>query len=182
MAGYSTMRWMAAGALVLLASGCDMLGIETPAKQQAAAEAEGKAVGSACRHAGRAIEDCFALNPKANKAAVFTGWKEMNDYMTKNKIEVVQPQLARGGSKEGPAPSAAVDPLAAPAAEKAPAQAAKSEKTDKAEKTKSAEKVALPSTPAPASMADNPDDGVRTKVAPVADSSVSAARARAHAP
>ena len=158
MAGNSTMRWMAAGALVMLASGCDMLGIETPAKQQAAAEAEGKAVGSACRHAGRAIEDCFTLNPKANKAAVFAGWKEMNDYMTKNKIEVVQPQLARGG-KETPAPTAAADPLAAPAGEKPAAQTAKSEKSDKGEKARAPEKVALPTPPAPASMADNPDDG-----------------------
>ena len=181
MAGNSTMRWMAAGALVMLASGCDMLGIETPAKQQAAAEAEGKAVGSACRHAGRAIEDCFTLNPKANKAAVFAGWKEMNDYMTKNKIEVVQPQLARGG-KETPAPTAAADPLAAPAGEKPAAQTAKSEKSDKGEKARAPEKVALPTPPAPASMADNPDDVVHTKVAPVADSSVNAARARAHAP
>jgi len=105
----------------------------------------------------------------------------MNDYMTKNKIEVVQPQLARGG-KETPAPTAAADPSAAPAAEKPTAQAAKSEKPDKGEKAKAGEKVALPSPPPPASMADNPDDGVRTKVAPVADSSVSAARARAHAP
>lgn len=72
-----------------------MLGIETPAQQAAAAQAEGKAIGSACRHAGRAIEDCFALNPQANKSAVFSGWKDMNDYMTKNKIEVVPPQVVR---------------------------------------------------------------------------------------
>jgi hypothetical protein len=86
----------------LLFSGCDQLGIETPARLAAAADAEGKAVGSACRQAGRAIEDCFTLNPKANKAAVFGGWREMNDYMTKNKIDVVVPQFAQKvpGSKE----------------------------------------------------------------------------------
>lgn len=88
-------RFAALFCLASLLSGCDMLGIETPAQQAAAAQAEGKAIGSACRHAGRAIEDCFALNPQANKSAVFSGWKDMNDYMTKNKIEVVTPQVVR---------------------------------------------------------------------------------------
>ena len=55
-------------------------------------EAEGKAIGGACRHAGRAIEDCYGLNRKADKAAVFAGWREMNDYMRENKVETVVPQ------------------------------------------------------------------------------------------
>lgn len=76
-----------------LLAGCDMLGIESPAVQAARKEAEGKAIGSACRHAGRAIEDCYLLNKKAEKAAVFAGWKEMNDYMRENKIEEVAPQI-----------------------------------------------------------------------------------------
>jgi len=89
--------------VLLLLSGCDMLGLDTPAKQRALSEADGKAVGAACRHAGRAIEDCYILNPTANRAAVFTGWREMNDYMTKNKIEVVKPQSVPAG---GPAATA----------------------------------------------------------------------------
>lgn len=76
-----------------LLAGCDLLGIETLSQQQARSAAEGKAIGSACRHAGRAIEDCYVLNKKANKAAVFAGWREMNDYMAENKIEVLQPTL-----------------------------------------------------------------------------------------
>ena len=56
-----------------LLAGCDMLGgalgIESPEKVAAAREAEGKAVGGACRHAGRAIEDCYTMNKKAEKAA-----------------------------------------------------------------------------------------------------------------
>ena len=56
-----------------------------------AAEAEGKATGGACRHAGRALEDCYALNEKAPRSAVFAGWREMNDYMTQNKIDPVLP-------------------------------------------------------------------------------------------
>jgi hypothetical protein len=55
--------------LVLLLSGCDLFG-ESAETVAARREAEGKAVGSACRHAMRAIEDCYALNPKAPKASV----------------------------------------------------------------------------------------------------------------
>ena len=70
-----------------------MLGIESPERIAAVREADGKAVGGACRHAGRAIEDCYALNRKVEKAAIFAGWREMNDYMRENKIEPVAPQL-----------------------------------------------------------------------------------------
>ena len=80
--------------LLTLLAGCDMLGIESPEKLAATREADGKAVGGACRHAGRAIEDCYALNKKADRAAVFAGWREMNDYMRENKIDEVHPQLA----------------------------------------------------------------------------------------
>ena len=86
-------------ALLLLSSlltGCDMLGgalgIESPEKVAAAREADGRAIGGACRHAGRAIEDCYALNRKADKASVFAGWRDMNDYMRENKIDAVAPQ------------------------------------------------------------------------------------------
>lgn len=98
-------------AAVVLA-GCDMLGIESASSVAAQREAEGKAVGGACRHAGRAIEDCFALNRKADKAAVYAGWREMNDYMRENKLDPVAPQLtpstevARGPSaSESPPPA-----------------------------------------------------------------------------
>ena len=80
--------------LATLLAGCDMLGIESASVTAARKEAEGKAIGGACRHAGRAIEDCYALNRKADKAAVFAGWREMNDYMLENKIEPVAPQIA----------------------------------------------------------------------------------------
>jgi hypothetical protein len=77
----------------LLLAGCDMLGIESPEKTAAAREADGKAIGGACRHAGRAIEDCFAIYRKSDRAAIFAGWRDMNDYMRENKIEPVAPQL-----------------------------------------------------------------------------------------
>ena len=94
---------LCASLLAALLTGCDMLGIESPEKVAAVREADGKAIGAACRHAGRAIEDCYALNKRADKAAVFTGWREMNDYMRENKIEPVAPtltaQLANAGAK-----------------------------------------------------------------------------------
>jgi hypothetical protein len=75
----------------LLLAGCDLLGIEGASAVAARREAEGKAIGAACRHAGRAIEDCYGMNKRADKAAMFAGWREMNDYMRENKIDVVAP-------------------------------------------------------------------------------------------
>lgn len=80
--------------LAIALSGCEELGIPDPAKVAAAAEAEGRAIGGACRHAGRALEDCYALNPGASKSSIFEGWRSMNDYMTENKIEIVPPTHA----------------------------------------------------------------------------------------
>lgn len=79
---------------LLALSGCDLLGIEPASAVVARKEAEGKAIGGACRHAGRAIEDCYALNKRVDKGSVFAGWREMNDYMRENKIEEVRPQLS----------------------------------------------------------------------------------------
>jgi hypothetical protein len=93
------------------------LGIESPEKVAAAREADGKAIGGACRHAGRAIEDCYVLNKKADKASVFAGWRDMNDYMRENKIEAVAPQLA-------PQPSTQVAKVAPEADEAKPDAAA----------------------------------------------------------
>ena len=105
-------------ATVLLA-GCDMiggaLGIESPEKVAAAREADGKAIGGACRHAGRAIEDCYTLNKKADKASIFAGWRDMNDYMRENKIEAVAPQLGAQVANASAKPAAA-DEDAKPAA------------------------------------------------------------------
>lgn len=76
-----------------LSSGCDRLyeraGLPDPAKLLA----EGKAIGGACRHAGRGLEDCYALNPSAPKSAIYEGWKEMNEYMAKNNMQAVPPQI-----------------------------------------------------------------------------------------
>jgi hypothetical protein len=69
-----------------LLAGCDALGIESATAINARKEAEGRAIGSACRHAVRSIESCFETNPRAGKAAVFAGWREMDQYMRDNNV------------------------------------------------------------------------------------------------
>jgi hypothetical protein len=97
----------------LLLAACEQLGFPDPAKVEAAREAEGKAIGGACRHSGRALEDCYRLNPKASKAAIYAGWRDMDAYMRENNIAIV------------PSGSTAARPPAEekPAADESPAQA-----------------------------------------------------------
>ena len=102
-------------------TGCDMLGIESASAVAAKREADGKAVGAACRHAGRAIEDCYAMNRKTDKVGVFAGWREMNDYMRENSIEPVAPQLVAQGKS-----AAADEPREEPAVAQVQAQASAS--------------------------------------------------------
>jgi hypothetical protein len=70
---------------LLSLTGCDKL-MEVVNKQQA----NGKAIGAACRHSGRALEDCYRRNGRVPKADIFAGWKDMNEYMQQKKIEVIQ--------------------------------------------------------------------------------------------
>ena len=86
----------------LLLAGCEQLGIEDPAKIEAAREAEGRAIGGACRHSGRALEECYKLNGKASKAAIYAGWRDMDAYMRENNIAVVPSGGTSGASKKAP--------------------------------------------------------------------------------
>ena len=83
--------------LLLGLSGCDLiqqkLGIEAPAVKAARLDAEGQAVGSACRQSGRAIEDCYSIYSWLSKASIYQGWRDMDAYMRENKLETVEPQL-----------------------------------------------------------------------------------------
>jgi len=85
----------------LVLAGCDMLGIEPASQLAAKREAEGRAIGAACRHAARSIEACYELNKRADKAAVFAGWREMEDYMRENKIQA-QPAATSTAVAEAP--------------------------------------------------------------------------------
>lgn len=74
--------------LILPLTACDLLGDEAMAS---AKEAEGRAIGSGCRHTGRSLEECYKLNAKASKAAIFAGWRDMDGYMRENNIEIIPP-------------------------------------------------------------------------------------------
>jgi len=79
-------------AFALLLTGCDQVTALLADPKAVQREADSKAVGAACRHALRSIEDCYSLNEKMSKAAIFAGWKDMDQYMRDNKIEGIPPQ------------------------------------------------------------------------------------------
>ena len=123
----SSLRTLAALlALLPLTTGCeqiaDLLELPNPSRDAARLESEGRAIGGACRHAGRSLEDCYTLNGSAEKAAVFAGWRDMNDYMMEHKLEVVPSLLTPDAAK----PGASGPANAKPAEHAASAQAAAS--------------------------------------------------------
>jgi hypothetical protein len=78
-------------------SGCDVIqqqmGIESPTAKAARDDADGRAVGGACRVSGRAIEDCYAIYSWLPRASIYEGWREMDTYMRENSLEAIEPQL-----------------------------------------------------------------------------------------
>jgi hypothetical protein len=82
-------RFLAILSVASLLAGCEIPGIY-PDPKVLAREADAKATGGGCRHALRSLEDCYTLNPKSPRAAIFAGWREMDQYMRENKIEGVQ--------------------------------------------------------------------------------------------
>lgn len=136
-------------------SACDQLGIESATVVAARVEADGKAVGAACRHGGRAIEDCFSLNKRTDKADIYAGWREMDDYMRENKIEAVAAELGPDGKPKTQKVANAdaddgADDSAAPATDKVADKSAtkpgdkaadKPARPDKADRAASADKV-----------------------------------------
>lgn len=127
-------------ALPLFLGGCDQLsnkmGLEDPAKKEARLDAEGKAVGGGCRHSGRAIEDCYAIYTWLPKESVFTGWREMDEYMRSNNLETVAPQLPPPpppdtGKKKKKAPAPLPEETAGTEKPEAAAPPAATQPTDK---------------------------------------------------
>lgn len=117
-----------AGTVLLGLSGCDLvqqkLGIESPSAKAAKADAEGRAVGGACRQSGRAIEDCYSIYSWLPKASIYDGWRDMDAYMRENKLETIEPQLPPAppppppNTKKKTAAATAKEPTAAKAADK----------------------------------------------------------------
>jgi hypothetical protein len=85
--------WLISVLFAGMLSGCDQISERAGFPDPVKIEAEGKAIGGACRHAGRGLEDCYRLNKLAQKAAVYAGWKEMNEYMLKNNMQAVTPAI-----------------------------------------------------------------------------------------
>ena len=113
---------LAIAALVLGMSGCDMIkqkmGFEDPVEKAARTEADGKAVGGACRQSGRAIEDCYSIYSWLPRASVYEGWRDMDAYMRDNKLETIAPQLPPPAPPALPAPKKKKTAPPADAAEK----------------------------------------------------------------
>ncbi len=87
--------------LAIALAGCDQLGIELPAAAAAKREAEGKAIGAGCRHAARSVEVCYEMNRRTDKAAIFAGWREMNDYMRENNLQAMPAPVEVAASAPG---------------------------------------------------------------------------------
>ena len=101
-------RALAIALLPLVLAGCkieDIPGLG-PDPRAVAKDSEAKAIGGACRHAMRGLEDCYVLNPKAPKALVFAGWKDMDEYMRSNKIEGVPSVLGQNAPEKRSVPEA----------------------------------------------------------------------------
>ena len=97
-------------AALLSLTGCDIPGMG-PDPRVVQREAEAKAIGGACRYALRGLEDCFTLNPKAPKALIFAGWKEMDQYMRDNKLEGSPSVLTQLDKKPAPPATNADDDI-----------------------------------------------------------------------
>ena len=111
-----TPRLLFIPALALLLTACDIPGLG-PDPRIAQREAEGKAIGGGCRYALRGIEECYRMNPKVPKTAVFEGWREMDQYMRENKIEGQPPAPESGDGTGGATPKPAeTDKKSAPEA------------------------------------------------------------------
>lgn len=110
-----SVRHLLVACVLLGLAGCDLLGLESASDIAARKEAEGKAVGGACRHAARSIEECYEQNKRADKAAVFAGWREMNDYMRENNLEAMparprgEAQVAEADTGSAPAEGGAAE-------------------------------------------------------------------------
>jgi hypothetical protein len=123
-------------ALSLLLAGCDLEALLADPKV-AQKEAEAKAIGSACRHGLRSIEDCYSLNEKAPKAAIFSGWKEMDQYMRDNKIEGIEAKGLKPPSPAGISPVAPDEEIVdAAKADKTGSEGKKAAKSDSKSKAK----------------------------------------------
>lgn len=72
--------------LLLTLGGCNWFNNVTGLTREA-----NKAIGAACRQTGRSLEECYLRNPDADKAALYSGWREMHEYMEKHNLQTMVP-------------------------------------------------------------------------------------------
>lgn len=109
----------------LLLTACDLPFLaDEQAIYEAKREAEGKAIGGACRHSARALEECYERNTKVSKAAIFAGWRDMDGYMRENNIPAVAAEAPEPIARESAKPEEKQKAAEAPAAEAGKAKSA----------------------------------------------------------
>ena len=125
------MRSLLVVPLLLTLAGCNWISNVSGLSKDA-----NKAVGAACRQSGRALEECYLRNPDADKAQIYAGWREMHEYMVKQKLETiapppepVAPPVAAAGHKPE-ASAAATQPENKPHAQLTPAEADRAMRND----------------------------------------------------
>lgn len=98
-----------------------------------------KAVGAACRQSGRSLEECYQRNPDADKAQIYAGWREMHEYMVKQKLEIIAPPAepaappvasVNGGHKPEASAASSAPPESKPHAQLSPEEADKAMRND----------------------------------------------------
>ncbi|AXE32329.1 hypothetical protein DK842_21875 [Chromobacterium phragmitis] len=89
-------------ACALLLGGCNYVNSVTGLSKDS-----DKAIGAACRQTGRSLEACYQRNPNADKAFIYAGWREMNEYMAKNKLDTMEPLPEAAPAASAPAPAMA---------------------------------------------------------------------------
>jgi len=114
--------------LVVALGGCNWIGNVT-----GLSAGSNKALGAACRQTGRSLEECFMRNEDADKAQIYAGWREMNEYMAKNQLATMTPPPQPADSKTANgAGSGALAPVGARAVAAVDPQALTNDAADKA--------------------------------------------------
>ncbi|MFZ1180375.1 MAG: hypothetical protein WAN92_02440 [Herbaspirillum sp.] len=93
------LKLLAMLALCMTLSACDYfqkpVTIQTPEE----AKAEGVALGAGCRQVGHSLENCYERNPNSLKEGIFTGWKEMNEYMATKDLPTLESSSSKSTSR-----------------------------------------------------------------------------------
>ena len=93
------LKLLAMLALCMTLSACDYfqkpVTIQTPEE----AKAEGVALGAGCRQVGHSLENCYERNPNSLKEGIFTGWKDMNEYMAAKDLPTLESSSSKSVSR-----------------------------------------------------------------------------------